>query len=188
MTDASRADRRCIGIVLAGGQSRRMGRNKALLEYRATTLLQHQVALLRRFCEHVVVSGAYPDYDCVHDIRPGMGPLSGMHAAAKRFDGDTLLFFFFDMPAMTSTVLKILRDHGGPCHFETQPMPCVFPAESGLVDAIESLWRSGDDGHAVNALHRALVSQSLEFSGTAEFENINTPLHWDSFTSAIESL
>ena len=76
-----------------------MGRNKALLEYRATTLLQHQVALLRRFCEHVVVSGAYPDYDCVHDIRPGMGPLSGMHAAAKRFDGDTLLFLHSPCPA-----------------------------------------------------------------------------------------
>lgn len=187
MTQASTSDRRCIGIVLAGGQSRRMGRDKALLEYGASTLLQHQIDSLARVCDVVLVSGDYPGHDCVCDIRAGMGPLSGMHAAARRCHGEALLFLPVDMPAMTSSALKILRDHGGPCHFTAQPMPCMFPAAFGLAEAIEALWRSGDDGHAVKTLHRAAASQPIACSGAAVFENINTPLHWDCFTSSIES-
>ena len=187
MTESSIPWAGCIGIVLAGGQSRRMGRDKALLEYGASTLLRHQVDTLAQICGRVVVSGDYAGYDCLRDIRPGMGPLSGMHAAAKRFSAHALLFLPVDMPAMTAPALRKLLAHGGPCHFDRQPLPCLFPDAPALATAIENMWHFGEAGNAVHALHRAMASQMLVFSEAMAFENINTPEHWKRFKPSIES-
>jgi len=43
------------GIVLAGGRSSRMGREKALLEWEGETLVQRAVRLLRMVCRDVLV-------------------------------------------------------------------------------------------------------------------------------------
>ena len=177
----------CVGVVLAGGRSRRMGRDKALLEYGASTLLQHQAATLAQVCRRVVVSGEYAGYDCVRDIRPGLGPLSGMHAAARRFTTNALLFLPVDMPAMTVQHLQELLADGGPCHVEGQPMPCLFPDATVLAAAIEDMWHGEAAGNAVHALHLAMASRALEFSEEAAFENINSPLHWQRFNQALES-
>lgn len=187
MAESSIPDARCIGIVLAGGQSRRMGRDKALLPYADATLLRHQVDTLAQVCGRVVVSGDYAGYDCLRDIRPGMGPLSGMHAAAREFEKHALLFLPVDMPAMTARVLRKLLAHGGSCHFEKQPLPCLFPEAPALAAAIEHMWHCQGEGSAVHALHRMMASRALDFSEAVAFENINTPEHWQRFNPSIES-
>ena len=178
----------CIGVVLAGGRSRRMGRDKALLQYGASTLLQHQVSTLGQVCVRVVISGEYAGYDCVRDIRPGLGPLSGMHAVAREFESHALLFLPVDMPAMTAQALQKLLVHGGPCHFDRQPLPCLFPDASALASAIEKRWDCDDLDSAVTALHRTMASRTLEFSETAAFENVNTLAQWQHFNSPIETI
>jgi molybdenum cofactor guanylyltransferase len=188
MAETSLPELDCIGVVLAGGRSRRMGRDKALLRYGASTLLQHQADTLARLCRRVVISGDYAGYDCVRDIRPGLGPLSGMHAVAREFETRALLFLPVDMPAMTVQMLQKLLIQGGPCHFDRQPLPCLFPDASALASAIEQRWDCADQDNAVTALHRTLASRTLGFSGTAVFENLNTPAQWQHFNSSVQSI
>lgn len=180
MQDAQDHNPDCIGVVLAGGRSRRMGRDKALLECGGITLLRHQVDCLAQVCAHVVVSGEYPGFDCVPDARRDGGPLSGMHAAATRFPGGALLFLAIDMPAMTPQALRRLRLSGAPSHYRAQPLPCHMPDAMRLADAIGTLWAGGGKP-SVQALHRVLASQVLPVADAALFENLNTPAQWQAF-------
>jgi molybdopterin-guanine dinucleotide biosynthesis protein A len=78
---------RSAGIVLAGGESRRMGTPKAWLDWHGTTLLVHVVGIVGRAVDGpvVVVSAVgqdlpplAPNVPVVHDARAGLGPLQGI--------------------------------------------------------------------------------------------------------------
>ena len=74
------------GFVLTGGQSSRMGRDKALLPVGPETLGERIGDVLSLVSEEVLLVG-YPEryrhlkYRCVADLRPGFGPLSGLETA-----------------------------------------------------------------------------------------------------------
>ncbi len=74
------------GIILAGGRSYRMGRNKALMDLDGLTLIERVARVLSRLCREIIVAGGDPaelehlGYPLVPDIHPGCGPLSGIHA------------------------------------------------------------------------------------------------------------
>jgi len=76
------------GVVLCGGQSRRMGRPKALLPFGPETLLQRVVRLLGSAVEHLVVVAAVDQHlpelpgavQVARDEISGRGPLQGMQA------------------------------------------------------------------------------------------------------------
>ena len=65
-----------VGVVLAGGRSSRMGRDKARLAWRDQSLLAHACATLQAAgaCK-VVVSGDYPEYAGIPDAVPALGPM-----------------------------------------------------------------------------------------------------------------
>ena len=187
MQDAQQPPVHCVGVVLAGGRSQRMGRDKALLEYRGVSLLAHQVGMLSAVCEQVVVSGDYPGFDCVPDADSGTGPLAGQLAAAYRFQNSPLLFLAIDMPAMTPGALQLLRAQGAPCHYAGQPLPCYLPDAARLRTAIEAI-RADAGKPSVQALHAALGSRELAVTDAALFENLNTPLQWQCFLAAQDRL
>jgi len=74
------------GIILAGGKSNRMGKNKALLELGGLTLIERVARVLSETCSEIIIAGGNPlelrhlGYPVVPDIHPGCGPLSGLHA------------------------------------------------------------------------------------------------------------
>ena len=91
-------------IILAGGKSSRMGKDKLRLTVGAETFLE---AAVRRFSsefENVYLSvpneEKYAGVNCpfVCDISPGLGPLSGLHAALKTCPGDGVFLVAADMP------------------------------------------------------------------------------------------
>ena len=76
------------GLVLAGGQSRRMGRDKAALDVEGKTALERTVALLRPHCRNVYVSVRPGDQDelrarfaQIEDRHGGIGPADGIASA-----------------------------------------------------------------------------------------------------------
>lgn len=80
-------------VVLAGGASRRMGRDKATLPYRGSTLVEHVVSVVKQCCSPVFVVAApgqrLPgvDAEVLRDDVRGLGPLvatgRGLRAAAQ---------------------------------------------------------------------------------------------------------
>jgi molybdopterin-guanine dinucleotide biosynthesis protein A len=101
------------GFVVAGGASRRMGRDKALLPWGATTLLDHAIARLREACGVVRVlsgpearyagRGVPVDVDLVRDA----GAVAGLHTALQRSAGGVLLLAV-DLPHVPVALLRRL--------------------------------------------------------------------------------
>jgi molybdopterin-guanine dinucleotide biosynthesis protein A len=105
------------GVVLCGGASRRMGRDKARLELGGTSLIARAAQALGGVVARVVLaSGAAPRYpelglECVLDELPEAGPLAGLAAALARFERDGVghvLVLACDMPRVRPAALAEL--------------------------------------------------------------------------------
>lgn len=105
-----------VGFVVAGGHSRRMGRDKALLAWGQTTLLDHAVARLRAVCAEVrLLSGEPARYagrglPALADAWPDAGPLGGVLAGLDSLRGDEQagLFLAVDVPHVPVALLAHL--------------------------------------------------------------------------------
>ena len=90
-------------FVLAGGQSTRMGRDKALLLLGGQTLLERALALAHRVAPRVAVLGPREKYAAtgeriIEDEFSDCGPLAGIHAALGASETDLNLILSVDMP------------------------------------------------------------------------------------------
>src|SRR5213083_1788480 len=104
-------------VLLAGGESRRMGRDKATLLFRGKPLWQIQLELLRNLepAEIFVSARADPawrpaDVQFVPDELPSRGPLSGLTATLARIRSSHLLVLAIDMPSIDEDHLRCLCD------------------------------------------------------------------------------
>ena len=92
------------GIILAGGQSRRMGENKALLRINGQTVIERIVEKLETFVDDVIiVNNHFEDYrflnlPMVEDRYKGMGPLAGIEAGLHASRTEKNLVVACDMP------------------------------------------------------------------------------------------
>lgn len=102
------------GYVLAGGESRRMGRDKALLAWHGTTLVEHIANAVREAVGQVAVVAARGEAYAALGLRtigepcPGAGPLSGVAAALADTAFDYNLIVACDMPNLTADALRQL--------------------------------------------------------------------------------
>lgn len=95
-------------VLLAGGESQRMGRDKATLILDGEPLWSRQLRILRELQpEKMLISARArpawcpPEIETVLDAPPSRGPLSGLAAALKRIETTHLLALAIDVPQMT---------------------------------------------------------------------------------------
>ncbi|GAB57929.1 MAG: molybdenum cofactor guanylyltransferase [Pseudomonadota bacterium] len=163
-------------LILAGGQSSRMGQDKALLQLNGQSLLAHmqQVALDSGAVE-VLVSRNLPGF--IADNTPQQGPLAGILAALQHCSSSQLLVLPIDTPLLTVTSVQRLLQHanGAACYFSDNPLPCVLPVTPALSPLISAQLRTGQ--RSVHALLKLLKAKSLAAPNT-ELLNTNTPADW----------
>ncbi|MBI2854800.1 MAG: molybdenum cofactor guanylyltransferase [Chloroflexi bacterium] len=103
------------GVVLAGGKSSRLGRNKAFEVVGEESLLKRTTRRLSALGEVLVVTNhqfalSLQDQDLgarvAEDIWPGMGPLGGIHSALKAATTQYILVVACDMPFLNWNLLK----------------------------------------------------------------------------------
>lgn len=100
------------GVVLAGGRSRRMGRDKALLELDGRPLIEWVIEDIAQVCSEVlVVAGEADRYPglrvpVVVDRFPGVGVLGGLHAGLEAASYGLILAVGCDMPFLNSELLR----------------------------------------------------------------------------------
>ena len=104
-------------VLLAGGQSLRMGHDKATVTFRGKPLWQIQLNTLQNLRPHEVFISARsapswrpPELQFVPDEPPSRGPLSGIAAALGHIATGHLLVLGIDMPLMTGEYLRSLCD------------------------------------------------------------------------------
>lgn len=187
-----------LGVVLAGGQSSRMGRDKASLRHRSgTTFLQYALNLLRPLCAEVAVSVAHQrcdaalagrelaDVTVLEDPVVGLGPAIGVatavQAAAQR-SLSAALVIPVDMPALTAMQLMPLidvhRDHPHDLVAATlgqdrryEPLLAIYPVR--FAAALQQLAASQH-----RSLNRWLSGQQVRqvVLVDAAAANLNTPV------------
>jgi molybdenum cofactor guanylyltransferase len=99
-------------VILAGGQSRRMGFNKALLEVDGRPLIQILSDRMRQLTGSIVISANDPDsysflgLPVVRDRFSGHGPLAGLHAAMLERKSDLYVLLACDLPNLPIPLLE----------------------------------------------------------------------------------
>lgn len=104
------------GLLLTGGRSKRMQRDKANLEYAGQSQLARAMALLEPLVARTFVSvradqlddarrAAYP---CIVDLLPNLGPISGIHAALYAHRNAAWLVVACDLPFLDAATLQQL--------------------------------------------------------------------------------
>lgn len=107
-------------LILAGGKSSRMGRDKATLLYEGKTFLENLVVKGNALgMEKIYVSnfrGECEGVSIVYDVFPERGPLGGMHACMKQIQTPYCLVLPVDVPQIPLEVLeKLLEFHKQYC-------------------------------------------------------------------------
>ncbi|BBY41876.1 molybdenum cofactor guanylyltransferase [Mycolicibacterium celeriflavum] len=174
-------------VILAGGASRRMGRDKATLPYEGTTLVQRMVDILKPRCAPVFVIAApgqaLPalDAEILRDEARGVGPLlatgRGLRAAAEA--GSALAFVAaVDMPLLT---VELIDELAGPA--ERLGADVVLPWDgrdhylagvyrTALAGRVAELVAAGE--RSMRALVQRVDTQRIVMTEQAALTNVNT--------------
>ena len=179
-----------LTVILTGGSSRRMGRDKALLPFRGSTLLQ---TLIDRYaaCGTVGVSVDRAERFLFQnalelvDEYPGQGPMNGILSAFRKTDAPELLLTAVDLPYGDPTLalrLREMRADADVCVLRRGPKgvePLFALYGRSCADVAEDCLRNGRK--SLFALYdrvkvRYVAPEELpEFDLAHIFTNVNTP-------------
>lgn len=164
-------NRNIAGVILAGGRSSRMGRNKALLEFNGRPLVDHMIELLQEIgLVDIFVSGTLDGYNCVPDSTPYDGPAAAIRDTLCQLHAwQGVLFIPVDMPFLTPEILRYLLARGEGAHYEGWPLPLYWPVEKtpGAGSSVRQV-----------AEEAGLAVLPLSPSFSRHFLNLNTPEEW----------
>jgi len=108
-------------VILVGGEARRAnGQEKYFFVYEGRTFIERLIGTLEQVVDEIVLVAKDPEQckrfahldgvRCINDIRPGIGPIGGLHAGARAAHGDTLFVSACDMPCIDAGVVRYLFD------------------------------------------------------------------------------
>ena len=181
--------RAVYGLVLAGGQSRRMGRDKAHLQRDGQSQLAYTVEVVAACVERVFVSARKDQqqdaerrqHELIVDRYDGMGPIAGILSAMDEYPDVDWLVLACDLPNVDAETLQtLLAERGGEQDFIAysssydglpEPLCAIYSADSKSV-----LQQFVDDGIACP---RKIMIRSdtklLQQTNVKSLDNINTP-------------
>ena len=186
-----------VGVVLAGGRSRRMGRDKALLALDGSALVRRAASVLSAVCEQTVLAVApgrrYSSVPLVHveDRLADCGPLAGLEAALAWAAPRSVLVLACDLPRVEAALLRRLLGAGGgslpasrPCarlasrDERLQPLCGLYSAACGEV--FSELLDNGE--RSVLRALESIDSMRVAFDDIDPdpFLNVNTPADFES--------
>jgi molybdenum cofactor guanylyltransferase len=181
-----------LGLVLLGGRSTRMGRDKSVLVYHQKPQRDHLTDLLRPFCNEVYWSvNAEQAADLTNstqplivDTLPDAGPLAGIISAMAQHPGAAWLVLPCDLPRLTALTVSVLVASRNPAAPATAfwdadrsgPEPLVSIWEPGSLSSLRAQLATGPRSprHWLTTHHAHL----LDPPDPAEWLNVNAPEDW----------
>jgi molybdopterin-guanine dinucleotide biosynthesis protein A len=201
-------------FVLAGGQSRRMGRDKALLVVEGRALIEHMLDKLRRLGLDPRICGVRSDLAQFADVVPDnfsqSGPLAGIEGALAVSDSELNLFVPVDLPGLPAEFLRWLMERAETSHAvatiprygdRMQPLCAVYSRRlvEGLRESLAADRRKVVDGirvaasglgESIDAFDVECVAATAPAGWPAQalpgawFRNVNTPADYEAFQTA----
>lgn len=178
-------------VILAGGESRRMGQDKAGLVRDGTSWLAAAIGkVLNAGSAEVFVSGRpgveYDSGSCpvLLDLEPGLGPLGGIERGLHACTSELLLVLAVDMPHITSDCLRRMltncdRLTGVVPRLKTglEPLAAVYPRRCHAIARSFIVERNCVARAFADACLRERAVRAITFKGSQAglFANWNTP-------------
>jgi molybdenum cofactor guanylyltransferase len=176
-----------LGIVLAGGQSSRMGTDKANLSIYNKTLLEHTISLLISYgIKLVCISGRQYGNEWVLDALPDRGPLGGIYSVlkTKKYKKYELaLIVPIDMPLLNCKIIDQLITHINQYHavcYDNYPLPLLLKNDLFLIKNIEAMFNQPGSKFSIKHLLSLLSTKYIDTSivDQKHFTNVNTDDEW----------
>jgi len=156
------SSQKVTGILLAGGMSSRMGREKGSLIMGGRMMYEYPLKALEKVCDEILISGSAPlpgklPYPYIPDEISGIGPMGGIFTCLEHSSNDLNLVVSYDMPLVDEALLTYLLNN-------SENWDIVAPAiKAGRPEPLCALYRKSvrsrfaqliDQKHY--AVHRAL--------------------------------
>jgi len=143
------------GVILAGGESNRMGKNKAFIEINGKRIIDRTVSLFRKIFDDVLLVTNTPlDYielnvRIVTDLVPGKGSLGGIYTGLFFSSSPKAFFVGCDMPFLDRRVIHYFLSLAQTADIVVQrtkdywqPLHAIYPRT--LLKPIERLLHQGE--------------------------------------------
>lgn len=186
-----------MGVILAGGQSSRMGLDKATLPIAGTTLLEYMhTKLLQAGINEIVICRNAPGF--LNDDIPQLGPLGALYTLSQRYPRRHALIIPVDMPLLSVANLQQFQvaaadlkesDANLPATLGQQIFPLYLPFTPAVIDALKQRARHPDD-LSIAAFLRETAGRRLSNLAHRvdddEFLNANTPEQWQRILAKVQ--
>ena len=101
------------GIILAGGKSSRMGKDKSLLEIENKSLTEIIYNKLKNVCSEIIISSnieenKIPGTVHIHDTYKDIGPIGGIYSSLKKSSNEKNIIVSCDMPFISEEFIAYL--------------------------------------------------------------------------------
>ncbi len=176
------------GIILAGGKSSRMGRDKGLCEFNGKALVEYAIETLRPLCGNLIISANYyPEKYSRYNIPvladeiKNIGPMGGIYTCLKVSKTEHNLILSCDTPFVGTLLLKHLLKNVGkeqiitPAHhkFLVEPLSAYY-----ATNVLNEIEKSIDDGdYKLINLFKKVKFKSVPVDGFFSFYNENSFLN-----------
>jgi molybdopterin-guanine dinucleotide biosynthesis protein A len=173
--------------VMAGGKSKRLGQNKALMQINGSKVVEGVLNTVSPFVQKVkIITNSPEEYDWLDietakDIRPGCGPLSGIHSAISLSSSEYVLVVSCDIPLVASKQIEQLvsscRGHDITIfkHKNFEPLCAVY--RRSCIDALNELIDHNEC--RIIDLFPTLDVKVLRVDDAEIFRSINTKEDYD---------
>lgn len=178
------------GIILSGGESSRMGKDKGMMVVAGKTLLDHAIDAIAPFCDHLLISANEPSYansgyPVIPDLIPGKGPLGGIYSGLIASDTKSNLVLAVDILGFPEEIPRLLLNHAKgqmavvPSHPDGKLEPLLAWYSKDTISKIKECLHSGklkmyEFLNEISAFHLALMDH-LEVYHPGIIPNLNRP-------------
>jgi molybdopterin-guanine dinucleotide biosynthesis protein A len=171
------------GVIIAGGQSLRMGRDKKNIQYSGKTFLERAIELLSNITDEVVISSNDDipgSFHVIKDEKNGIGPMGGIYSVLKNIQNELALIIPADLPLLDEEILQFLISK-----YDRNSKACVFEINNQL-EALVGLYHKdilpfmeqqiAMGEYKMQELLEKIIAQKVNGDAFKDkFLNINTP-------------
>ena len=176
------------GFILAGGDSKRMGVNKALLKVGNKTIIERSRDLMQNIFEKVFLSTndfetyMFLNIPMIADIYKNLGPLSGIHAGLVTSETNKNFFLSCDLPLMPEEMIRYIAE------YKTKSDVLIASASGrsqylcgiynkSLIPTIEDILQSSNNSINQNGKNFSSIKKMIINTGTEVIEAENLPFY-----------
>lgn len=189
---------RILGLVLAGGKSLRMGRDKGLIEYFGKPHREHLFQLLAETVEDVYYSvrpdqsGELAGLPVIEDSVSGLGPFGALISAFRQYPNHAWLVTATDLPLITGKTIQTLLKGRNPSKAAT----AFYNPETGFPEPLITIWEPksypallGFLGLGYSCPRKVLINSDVELLQPKDpdvLKNVNDPESYENILKLLK--